>query len=403
VGYAEELRHKWRQGKLERTKTEQPCGFRASRAGGPEVYFTVHDFDGADARPRSGSRASKRVNAARVLLFMIDDRHLAAHDAAGEPQTVWYTTRFNEYLRNNPDVHHAPVALVVNKVDKLFDRRSLEMDVLRKRPYLLGPHVDRRLLYLGAPAARVLPKTPFERLRQVVVEDPDWNRSPRLQRFVWNLLSEYQSFFQIMLDKTYRYEVFFTFSDGTATQEGLGLFGAVETIRWMIDCIYPSYLRQAYRLLNRHYQDEVVRCKDLEALLQATSPAATEAPDKKFQEAVKRGLFKVDKKGDPRQAAEAALKAAHAREKAVNPERQRLRTEYRRLRPDVQRVYTNIGNELAPAIEAARIALRMSESQWGREVSPARKEAARQLQRHLNEAVELLLDAKRGYDTLDHA
>jgi len=403
VGYGRDLMEQWRGGNLERTAGEQTCGFVAGRLGGPDVYFTIDDYDGKETMPRRHNRISQRVIDARVLFFMVDDTHLgrAAKRNATDSQSVWYPTIFNEYLRKNPGIHHPAVALIVNKIDKVFGRDSVEMDVLRKRPYLIGPHVNRRLIHLGASAERGLPATPFERLRQCVMEDPDFNVSPRLQRFVWDLLSEYRRFFEeAVLPATYRYQVFFTFCDGPAAQDGAHLFGAVDAVKWMLDGLYPSYLRQCQSKLKQSAVDQDAR-RDFLGTLQTQLAQGVAALDAKWKEAARKKHIPATD-GDREQLLADALADVAARAAAFQTERQRLRGEYARVRPDPQHAYGLIAADLTPLAPRIRDALRKISDQIARESNPERKERGEQLREALLAARDRLAEAEGGFRTLDH-
>ena len=193
-GYYNELSKPWKLGQPSHTKSDQPCGFTASRArGGPPIYFSVHDYDGSKSEPlkRRPKKQPRGDNRARVLVFVIDDRHISKDGSEAEnvePKSEWYATRLRDYLTANPGIHHPPIALLVNKVDKILGQDSDAVGVLRSRPYLLEPSVDRQVIELGAPPSRGLPADSFGRLLQSAMEDTFIARDAALQRFVWTLL-----------------------------------------------------------------------------------------------------------------------------------------------------------------------------------------------------------------------
>ncbi len=269
LGYFEELEEGWRSSALDRTKADQACGFSATRSqGGPTVYFTLHDYDGASARPKS--KQAKRVDdSVRAFVFMVDERNVGVDGPPKKSQAAWFASRLEAFGDANPDLHHPPIALLVNKADQIFADGEAEMALLRERPWLITEGVDRRVVAVGGPPARNLPGQPFDRLVQCVMEDAHLARSVRLQEFVWRLLADYRGFFEEVLKRTFRFQVFFSMSDGAAAKNDpeRGPFGAVEPIEWLVGEMYGAYIRQGNEWLADRKQRLGEQRKALEEIL----------------------------------------------------------------------------------------------------------------------------------------
>ena len=92
---------------------------------------------------------------ARVMLFVMSDLHVSAQQKdprerksrvlSSRGETRWYGDRLAEFFEEkdararNDRLSNPAVGLVVNKLDRVFEPGSPELEVLRNDPCLLGP------------------------------------------------------------------------------------------------------------------------------------------------------------------------------------------------------------------------------------------------------------------------
>ena len=218
------------------------------------------------------------------------------------------------------------------------------------------------------------------------------------------MLQSYKGFFQEVLRSTYRYQVFFTMSDGTSVARGSGKgpFGAIEPIRWMIDELYPTYLLQGAKLLRDRGQTlKTARgaLTDIRKQLAKGVAPTTDGLSKAIEEAQAQGHLP-----DGKVELSAVRSAEQKVRRAVEAVREQLtshRLEIARLNTRRRLPYAALGNVLQSVVTELRSSLQAVELQARQDTDPERKGRATELAKDVAKALGVLADASGGLATLD--
>jgi hypothetical protein len=250
----------WERRQVKRTETPFPCDFAVSRT--PEkgtplgMLFSTSDYEGDLAQPseepeEDASLALRMAeeNRVRAFLFLIDQRWVAPSPTPREAQRAkqwlgWYGTVLRIFREKNGPTH-LPVALVVNKIDDILKDDFAKLDP--RRTHLIPAGTQPALVHHGSDF-RPLPPTPFERLRECVVEDLDNNRGEKFQRMVAAVMDNCEPFFDELLQFTYRYQIFLTSTLAPDPEDESGAspfpYGVLEPIKWLAEELYLPFVSQ---------------------------------------------------------------------------------------------------------------------------------------------------------------
>lgn len=232
--------------------------------------FLSHDYPGEESQPFANGKTGndelpdvkkfsgfsaefqKRCQEARGLIFMIDDSDLADREVL-LGRAEWFRTVLDYWSRaNDGDASHLPIALVVNKCDKIFGENLAHLE----RPYLIDAGVCPALIHHRPLSADfdAAPDQPLARLKDYIKSDPHNNCRPELQNFVDHLLKSMDNFFSHVLKLTYRYQIFLAAARPPFEANGRHPelpWGVYQVVDWMTKILETQYVAESLPLLQQ--------------------------------------------------------------------------------------------------------------------------------------------------------
>ena len=210
----------------------------------------------------------KNLQAARGLLFFLDDRHfpdpssngnglkINDHKDVSEP-AARYTRILQRYFDVNKDAMHLPLALVVNKADLLLGTSNL----LALNPSFLIPEGAKMELVHAGLRRQGESEEPFERLRSCIRYNLRISQNSENQRFVFDLLERFRGFITAAMCHTYRFQIFLTCSVPPKTRAGKSSpHGVWEVTKWLVNQFDQAYRTQASESVEQaHVELEEIR------------------------------------------------------------------------------------------------------------------------------------------------
>jgi hypothetical protein len=245
------------------------------------MRLTLMDHDRESlARPELRSDFLNRLQAAKALLFFVDERHFADRGSkelksAGRPMdewpkngvglAAWYTRILQTFHDVNSDAMHLPVGLVVSKADLLLGGPPLP----RPEPtFLITEEVKMELIHAGLKHSGE-PDDPFGRLRYCIRNTLSNSKDMKKQTFIFDFLEQFRGFIAAALGQTYRLQIFLTSSlmPNSENKEHLP-YGIWEVARWTVSQLEPAYRVQVTHQLEQDRAELEQLKKDIdEALL----------------------------------------------------------------------------------------------------------------------------------------
>ena len=211
------------------------------------------DFPGEYVKPnRYPAEFDERICGARGFAFFFDEK---CFDLAGGAPTRRlgelasnYTEMLRRFLEQNPRIRHIPVAIVINKVDRILGDDLARID----SPRLLPPDRDPAWVRLGGEVVDGM--LPVERLARLLREHLPCNRTPRIQELIEQLLDGARPLLEAMLDLTFHYEVVLTVSRATPEtgfDPGVPLpFGVDAVVAFLAESLLPAFQQGVERELD---------------------------------------------------------------------------------------------------------------------------------------------------------
>jgi hypothetical protein len=243
----------------------------------PEVArwmrLRLTDYDGEDLSQGTLSpEFVKNLQAARGLLFFLDDRHFLATSSNGnclktndymdmaEP-VARYTRILQRYFDVNKDAMHLPIALVVNKADLLLGPTNL---LALNPPFLIPEGTKMELVHTGL-HTQGEPEEPFERVRSCIRYNLRISQNSENQRFVFHLIERFKGFITAAMCHTYRFQIFLTCSESPKNKDGKSSpHGVWEVAKWMVNQFEQEYRLQASESVEQAHAE----LKEMRSLLE---------------------------------------------------------------------------------------------------------------------------------------
>lgn len=224
------------------------------------LWVRLTDYPGEHVSPADLDPAARElIRKARGFVFVIDDSFFPARDGSPPSEAAaktlnWYQEIIAWWAEHNRTVLHIPVALVVNKADKLFGA-----DLARVRPQLLADTVVRELfderVDLGRRAEAPGPvlATPVQRLRHCLTEDLRNSEVLPLRELTWEVATRCGPLLAQILQITYRLQIFLVRAGFDERKDGAHdqrPFAVLEPLRWLAEQVHRPFLAQAAERLN---------------------------------------------------------------------------------------------------------------------------------------------------------
>jgi len=163
---------------------------------------------------------------------------VAADYKDAEDVAAQYTRILQWYFDINKDALHLPVALVVNKADRLLGRANL---LSLNPPLLIPEHTNMELVHEGL-GVQSDGAEPFERLRSCIRHNPAISRNIQNQRFVFELIERFKGFIAAAMCHTYRLQIFLTSSlPETKKSCECPPHGVWDVTKWVVNQLEPAY------------------------------------------------------------------------------------------------------------------------------------------------------------------
>ena len=256
-----------RKGECSDTVEYSQYGVSVGRADAPtkqRMNIVTTDFRGGHSRfDQFPSELEEIVYSARGFLFFVDDRFFSldpSEETRDDAQrwSEWCAHLLRQFHIRNPDVKHIPIALVINKADRILGDELL---LVKDRPYLLRDSLELPLL-TGLPLQNRVPEggqvadKGYDRLWQAVVQDLEMNRHGKIQRLARQALSLFRQFFEEVQKITYRYQIFLGVSVlpsdlKDSTESAMRPLGVRETFSWLSGSLFDTFESQARDVLHR--------------------------------------------------------------------------------------------------------------------------------------------------------
>ena len=212
----------------------------------PDSIEAVKDSDQAIAESTvRWSRDFKRLSQkARGFLFMIDDADISNPDKL-RIRAAWFKNILAHWVKKNPESFHIPIAIVINKCDKILKQN---LGTLERSSILHGVSPPGIEYPSQDEDGKLFGDEPFIRLRNAIIYDPKNNQNPELQDFIEIILESLCNFFKDILKITYNYEIFLVSSKAPSSDEEIHSFpwGVYAPFEWLSSKLEKQFLRESY-------------------------------------------------------------------------------------------------------------------------------------------------------------
>lgn len=246
----------WRTGEKVHTGETSQYRLNVGRAGTIADYWPaieLCDYMGEDSMiPEPGTlrfaEFAERLAKACGLFFFLDDRAFALKGAAAviraDELAASYEQWLSVFLSKNAS-RHLPIAIVINKADKIFGKDWLEKLGTNR---IVVEGTQRGIsLGTGAPGD---PSNPYGRLTHAIRYNKTVGRDAEAQKLLLQFVERFEAFFKTMLGATYRYQILLATSINGPKEKGPEVHGVVEAMSWMIRQLLPAFEQQAAAILD---------------------------------------------------------------------------------------------------------------------------------------------------------